>query len=159
MSPYRPQEAKVVNAVLHAEEAIDLEPRFVWAHIALGRGLMIQKKYAEAEQALIKARKYGRFPSLEFEIAAARVGGGFYREAAEDLRGIFTAEDDSIATNLGGRISRNAATLADAPRRSQTPATRSTAKPSRFIPELTLTKTSSGRDRRTFSSIRSCSSQ
>jgi tetratricopeptide (TPR) repeat protein len=101
------------NAVLHAEEAIDLEPRFVWAHIALGRGLMIEKKYAEAEQSLIKARRYGRFPSLEFEIAAARVASGFYREAAEDLRGVFVVKDGRIETNLGGRINRNAGTFSE----------------------------------------------
>lgn len=101
------------NAVLHAEEAVDLEPRFVWAHIALGRGLMLQKKYAEAEQALVRARKYGRFPSLEYEIAAARVASGFYREAAEDLRGIFAVKDGRIETNLGGRITRNAGTFTE----------------------------------------------
>lgn len=101
------------NAVLHAEEAVDLEPRFIWAHIALGRGLMVQKKYAEAEQALVKARAHGRFPSLEYEIAAARVANGFYREAAEDLRGIFAVKDGRVETNLGGRINRNAATFAE----------------------------------------------
>lgn len=101
------------NAVLHAEEAVDLEPRFVWAHIALGRGLMLQKKYAEAEQALVKARKYGKFPSLEYEIAAARVASGFYREAAEDLRGVFVVKDGRIETNLGGRINRNAETFSE----------------------------------------------
>lgn len=101
------------NAVLHAEEAVDLEPRFVWAHIALGRGLMLEKKYTEAEKALINARKYGRFPSLEYEIALARFASGFYREAAEDLRGVFAVKDGRIETNLGGRINRNAVTFAE----------------------------------------------
>lgn len=101
------------NAVLHANEAIDLEPRYVWGHIALGRGLMMEKKYADAEQALIKARRFGKFPSLEYEIATARVARGFYREAAEDLRGIFAVKDGRIETNLGGRIPRNAGTFTE----------------------------------------------
>ncbi len=94
------------NAVLHGEEAIDLDPRYVWGHIALGRGLMLKKKFAEAEQVLVKARAYGRFPSLEYEIAIARINSGLYRDAAEDLKQVFSWSDGKIGTRLGGRVER-----------------------------------------------------
>ncbi len=94
------------NAVLHGEEAIDLDPRYVWGHIALGRGLMLKKKFAEAEQVLVKARAYGRFPSLEYEIAIARINAGLYRDAAEDLKQVFSWSDGKIGTRLGGRVER-----------------------------------------------------
>lgn len=99
------------NAVLHAEEAIDLEPRYIWSHIALGRALMMQGKFSEAEQALIKARKYGQFPTLEYEIALARISSGFYRDALEDIRESFSASNDEIQTQLGGRVSRTASSF------------------------------------------------
>lgn len=96
------------NAILHAEEAIDLEPRYIWSHIALGRALMIQGKFAEAEQTLIKARKYGRFPTLEYEIGLARISSGYYRDALEDIRSAFAALNGEVNTLLGGRVLRSA---------------------------------------------------
>ena len=101
------------RAVELAQKAIDKEPRYIWSHIALGRGLMAQKKPVEAEQALIKARQYGNFPTLEYEIASARTQAGFYRDAVEGLKKSFTVADGKVETKLGGRIKRGEATFSD----------------------------------------------
>lgn len=92
------------KAVELARQAIEKEPRYIWSHIALGRGLMLQGKPVEAEQALVNARKYGNFPTLQYEIASARLAAGFFREAVEELRKSFTVSDGVVRTRLGGRI-------------------------------------------------------
>lgn len=101
------------KAVDHARRAIEKEPRYIWSHIALARGLMLQKKPVEAEQALVNARQYGNFPTLQYEIASARLAAGFFREAAEELKKGFELADGSIETKLGGRIERSGASFTD----------------------------------------------
>ncbi|MEO5858800.1 MAG: tetratricopeptide repeat protein [Pyrinomonadaceae bacterium] len=96
------------KAVDYARRAINKEPRYIWSHIALGRGLMLQGKPVEAEQVLVAARKYGNFPTLQYEIASARLDAGFFREAAEELAKSFEIADGSILTRLGGRIEQRA---------------------------------------------------
>ena len=91
-----------------AGQAIAKEPRYIWSHIALARGLMAQGKPVEAEQTLIAARKYGNFPTLRYEIASARFAAGFYRDAAEELRNSFAVDADGVRSKLGGRIDRSA---------------------------------------------------
>ncbi len=92
------------KAVDLAQKAIASEPRYVWSHIALARGLIGQKKPLDAERILLGARQYGNFPTLEYEIAAARLMAGFYREAAEELKKNFSVKDGVIKTRLGGRV-------------------------------------------------------
>lgn len=94
------------KAVEFAQKAIDIEPRYVWGHIALARGLMGQRKPVEAESVLVTARYYGNFPTLDYEIASARLMAGFYREAVEELQKSFVAKDGLIQTRLGGRVVR-----------------------------------------------------
>jgi tetratricopeptide (TPR) repeat protein len=102
------------KAVELAQKAVAKEPRYVWSHIALGRGYMAQGKPVEAEQALIKARTYGNFPTLEYEIASARVAAGFFREAVEDLQKQFSVTSaGDVKTNLGGRVMREEKSIAD----------------------------------------------
>lgn len=101
------------KAVDYARRAIEKEPRYIWSHIALGRGLMLQKKPVEAEQALMNARQYGNFPTLQYEIASARLAAGFFREATEELKKGFELVDGSVETRLGGRIDRSAASLTE----------------------------------------------
>ncbi len=96
-----------------AEKAVAKEPRYIWAHIALARGQMSQRKPVEAEQTLIKARAFGNFPTLEYEIASARMAAGFFREAGEDLQKQFVVVGGNVKTKLGGRISREEKSLAD----------------------------------------------
>lgn len=101
------------KAVEFAQKAVELEPRYIWGHIALARGFMSQKKPVEAERVLIAARQYGNFPTLEYEIASARHMAGFYREAVEELQKSFDFKDGMVQTKLGGRVLRREKSLAD----------------------------------------------
>jgi predicted Zn-dependent protease len=95
------------KAVDLAQRAIVADPRFIWSHISLARGLLAQKKPVEAEKVLLAARRYGNFPTISYEIASARVAAGFYRDAAEVLAKDFSVKDGLIHTNLGGRLPRD----------------------------------------------------
>jgi len=101
------------KAVQLAQKAVQLEPRFIWSHIALARGLLSQKKPVDAERVLVTARRFGNFPTLEYEIASARLMAGFYREAVEELQKSFSLKDGMVQTKLGGRISREEKSFAD----------------------------------------------
>ena len=101
------------KAVEFAQKAIASDPRFVWSHIALARGYVAQKNPVAAEKTLIAARRYGNFPTLEYEIASARVAAGFYREAAEELAKSFSVKEGIVYTNLGGRVYRGSKDFAD----------------------------------------------
>lgn len=97
------------RAIELAEKAVAVEPRYTWARVALARGLMQQKRPLEAEKTLLAARQYGDFPTLDYELAAARFQSGFYREAAEGLQKKFAvAADGAIKTRLGGRVAKEA---------------------------------------------------
>lgn len=101
------------KAVELAQKALEREPRYIWSHIALARGLMSQGKPVAAEQVLIKARSVGNFPMLEYELASARVAAGFFQEAAEDLSKHFSISPTGVKTRLGGRLVREENSLAD----------------------------------------------
>lgn len=101
------------KAVDLARQAVAKEPRFVWSHIALARGQMALGKPVEAEQTLVAARKYGNFPTLQYEIASSRFAAGFYREAVEELRKSFAADADGVKSRLGGRIERTGKSFTD----------------------------------------------
>ena len=101
------------KAVELGQKAIEREPRYIWSHIALARGLIAQGKPVAAEQVLVKARAYGNFPTLEYELASARAAAGFYREAAEGLSDQFSISPTGVQTRLGGRLEREEKSLAD----------------------------------------------
>jgi tetratricopeptide (TPR) repeat protein len=105
--------ADAENAADLARKAIALDPRYVWSHIALARAYILQKKPADAERVLLAARRYGNFPTLEYEIASARMISGFYREAAESLTKSFEIRDGQIRAKLGGRIERSGASFSE----------------------------------------------
>nr|MBA2737842.1 tetratricopeptide repeat protein [Pyrinomonadaceae bacterium] len=96
------------KAVELAGKAVEIEPRYTWAHIALAHGFTQQKRPLEAERTLLAARQYGNFPTLDYELAAARLAAGFYREAADALRRAFVVKGETIETRLGGRLSKEA---------------------------------------------------
>ncbi len=98
------------QAIDLSQKAIAADPKFVWAYIAQARALTAQKKPLEAERVLLVARNFGNFPTLDYELASARLAAGLYREAAETLKKNFAVnKEDLIETYLGNRI------LADAP--------------------------------------------
>lgn len=92
----------------YAQKAVALEPRYTWARIAMARALLVQGKPLDAEKELIAARQYGNFPTLTYEIAAARLAAGLYEEAAQELRKNFAVKEDALEVRLGNRIPRQA---------------------------------------------------
>lgn len=86
-----------------AGKAVAIEPRYTWAQIALARSLLLQNRFADAERSLRFAQQYGRFPTLDYELADALAAGGFYDEAAVELQRSFAWQKGSIATRLAGR--------------------------------------------------------
>lgn len=101
------------KAVDLAQKAIATDPRFIWSHVALARGQTAQGNPVAAERTLIAARRYGNFPTIEYEIAAARASAGFYREAAEELAKSFVVKDGVVQTKLGGRVERSSKNVAE----------------------------------------------
>lgn len=101
------------KAVELAQKSLAIEPRYIWSHIALARGLVKQGRPTAAEQVLMKARALASFPTLEYELASVRLNAGFFREAVDDLAKHFTVTDDGVKTRLGGRITRTEKSLAD----------------------------------------------
>jgi uncharacterized membrane protein YgcG/tetratricopeptide (TPR) repeat protein len=91
-----------------ATKAIELEPRYIWAHIAMSRALLARKRPLEAERILRFARQYGNFPTLDYEMATSLAAAGFYEEAAAELARSFTIKDGQIETRLAGRVSKSA---------------------------------------------------
>jgi uncharacterized membrane protein YgcG/tetratricopeptide (TPR) repeat protein len=92
-----------------ATKAIEIEPRYTWAHIALARAFIAQKRALEAERVLRFARRYGNFPTLDYELASALAVSGLYEEAATELARSFTIKDGQIETRLAGRVKAQAA--------------------------------------------------
>ncbi|HEX8709455.1 MAG TPA: tetratricopeptide repeat protein, partial [Pyrinomonadaceae bacterium] len=87
-----------------AQKAVETEPRYTWAHIALARSLVAQKRALEAERVLRFAQAYGRFPTLDYELASVLASAGLYEEAAAELARSFTIKDGQLEARLAGRV-------------------------------------------------------
>ena len=94
-------------------KAVQIEPRYTWAQVALARALVAQKKPLEAERALRFARQYGKFPTLDYELASVLAASGLYDEAAEILVQSFSLKDGQIETRLGGQAAARAVNFMD----------------------------------------------
>ncbi len=101
------------KAVELARRALTVEPRFVWSHIALARGLLLQKQPVEAERVMLQASQYGNFPTINYERASAKYAVGFFEEAAIDLRRSFSIKDGKLEVNLAGRIPQSGDSFVD----------------------------------------------
>lgn len=100
-------------AVVLAQRAVGIEPRYTWSQIALARALVAQRKPLEAERALRFARQYGKFPTLDYELASTLAAAGLYDEAAEVLMQSFSLKDGQIETRLGGQAAARGANFID----------------------------------------------
>jgi len=87
-----------------ARKAIEIEPRYTWAQIALARAFLGLKRPLDAERALRFARQYGKFPTLTYELANVLSSMGLYDEAVEILRESFTMKDGQIQAYLAGHV-------------------------------------------------------
>ena len=95
--------AETSRALALAEQAVRIEPRYTWAQVALARALIANKMPLEAERSLRFARQYGRFPTLDYELANALAAAGLYNEASEELARSFILKDGQLETLLAGR--------------------------------------------------------
>jgi tetratricopeptide (TPR) repeat protein len=96
-----------------AQRAVALEPRYSWAQIALARGLVANKNPLEAERGLRFARQFGRFPTLDYELASVLASLGLYDEAVSELARSFNLKDGQIETKLAGRNTARAASFTE----------------------------------------------
>jgi tetratricopeptide (TPR) repeat protein len=87
-----------------ATKAVKLEPRYTWAQIAAARSFVALKRPLDAERSIRFARQYGKFPTLNYELASVLASMGLYEEAAEVLRESFKISGNEIHTRLGGRF-------------------------------------------------------
>lgn len=87
-----------------ARKAVEIEPRYTWAHVALARSLRGLKRPLDAERSLRYARQYGKFPTLNYELGSLLGSMGLYDEALEVLRESFVVTDGQIQTRLAGRF-------------------------------------------------------
>jgi uncharacterized membrane protein YgcG/tetratricopeptide (TPR) repeat protein len=85
-----------------AMRAVQIEPRYTWSQIALARALVAQRRPLAAERSIRFARQYGKFPTLDYELASTLVSAGLYDEAAEILRQSFSIKDGQIEARLAG---------------------------------------------------------
>jgi tetratricopeptide (TPR) repeat protein len=94
-----------------AEKAVAFESRFGWAwtRIAEGRALLALNRPLDAECVFRAARRYGNFPTLDYDLAAALAAAGLYDEAADQLSQSFSVRDGQIETRLAGHVESRAA--------------------------------------------------
>lgn len=96
------------KALLYAERAVKIEPRYTWAQIAYGRALMLSKRPFEAERVLRYATQYGSFPTLQYELATALAANGLYDEATEELSKAFALKENGIQARLANQVTASA---------------------------------------------------
>ncbi|HEV8588530.1 MAG TPA: TPM domain-containing protein [Pyrinomonadaceae bacterium] len=96
-----------------AQQATSIEPRYSWAQIAFARALVADKRPLDAERALRFARQFGRFPTLDYELASVLAAVGLYDEAVAELVKSFRLKDGQLETKLAGRITARAATFTE----------------------------------------------
>jgi len=95
-------------AIALGNKAIEIQPRYTWSQVAVARALIAQRNPLGAERAIRFARLYGKFPTLDYELANTLVSAGLYNEAAEILTQTFRFNNNQIETRLGGRTAAQA---------------------------------------------------
>ncbi len=94
---------EAAKAIEFGSKAVEIEPRYTWGYIALARGQMLQNQPLEAEKTLLVAQHYTSFPTLDYEIATARLQAGLIEEAVRELKRRFAVKDNYVQTFIAGR--------------------------------------------------------
>jgi tetratricopeptide (TPR) repeat protein len=102
-----------VRALDLSQQAVAIEPRYSWAGIGFARALVADRRALEAERVLRYARNFGRFPTLDYELANVLAALGLYDEAADELKNSFSLKDGQVETKLAGRVTTRAATFGE----------------------------------------------
>lgn len=87
-----------------ARRAVAVESRYTWAQIALAHSYLGSKQPLDAERSMRYARQYGKFPTLNYELANVLASMGLYQEAVDVLRESFEVKEGQIHTQLAGRL-------------------------------------------------------
>jgi tetratricopeptide (TPR) repeat protein len=96
-----------------AQKAVAIEPRYTWAQIARSRAMVANRQPLEAERGLRFVRQFGRFPTLDYELATVLASIGLYDEAVAELARSFSLKDGQIETKLAGRNAAQAASFTE----------------------------------------------
>ncbi|HEY6045551.1 MAG TPA: TPM domain-containing protein [Pyrinomonadaceae bacterium] len=95
------------------QQAVAIEPRYSWAQIGFARALIADRRTLEAERVVRYARNFGRFPTLDYELANVLAAMGLYDEAAGELTPSFSLKGGQLETKLAGRVTTRAATFGE----------------------------------------------
>jgi len=96
-----------------ASQAVTVESRYTWSQIALAHAYLGSKQPLDAERAMRYAKQYGKFPTLNYELATVLASMGLYQEAAELLRESFQIKDGQIQTRLAGHVAASESSFID----------------------------------------------
>jgi tetratricopeptide (TPR) repeat protein len=96
-----------------ARRAVTVESRYTWGQIALAHAYLGAKQPLDAERAMRYARQYGKFPTLNYELANVLASMGLYQEAVEVLRESFEIKEGQIHTQLAGHLPASDASFID----------------------------------------------
>ncbi|HEY2962783.1 MAG TPA: TPM domain-containing protein [Pyrinomonadaceae bacterium] len=87
-----------------ARQAVTVESRYTWSQIALAHAYLGSKQPLDAERAMRYAKQYGKFSTLNYELATVLAWMGLYQEAFDALRDSFEIKDGQIQTRLAGHL-------------------------------------------------------
>lgn len=94
-----------------ANKAVELEPRYYWAQIALARALIADRRPQLAERSLRFVRQLSRFPTIDYELANILAAMGLFDDAAAELAHSFTLKGAEIEAMLAGRQAAHASSF------------------------------------------------
>jgi len=101
------------KAFVLARQAVAVESRYTWAQIALAHAYLAARQPLDAERAMRYAQQFGKFPTLNYELANVLAWMGLYQEAAEVLRESFSVKDGQISTRLASHVVASDASFID----------------------------------------------
>jgi tetratricopeptide (TPR) repeat protein len=108
------------KALEFVQKALEIEPRYTWVQVAAARALIASNRPLDAERSIRYAQQYGKFPTLDYELATALAAASLFDEAAEILARSFSVKDGYLHTRLAGHTAAQSTNFTEllAPERS-----------------------------------------